>query len=162
MVAAVPLATRGHFCTTAAGAAVSRATWGRFCFGIIVVPPAETEFGGHQFLVFKPITDIIKSQLPVDAEVVPYLATSDTQLEIDGKTYDIVARRSPSEIIKGVKDIERILDDAVEKLGISRRKAKQELYKQVIEELKMVESLKDSVFNDDEEIIMILVATDDI
>jgi hypothetical protein len=90
------------------------------------------------------------------------LATTDTQLEIDGKTYDLVARRSPSEIIKGAKDIERILDEAVGKLGISRRKAKQELYKQVIEELKMVESLKDSVFNDDDEIIMILVATDDI
>jgi hypothetical protein len=160
VVAAVPVATRGYFCTTGPGAAVAHATWGRYCFGVVVVP--ETEFGGHQFLVFKPIIDILKTQIPVDAEVIPYLATSDTQFEIDGKTYDIVARRSPSEIIKGVKDIERILDEAVEKLGISRRKAKQELYKQVIEELKMVESVKDSVFNDDEEIIMILVATDDI
>jgi hypothetical protein len=50
----------------------------------------------------------------------------------------------------------------VEKLGISRRQAKRELYKQVIKALKEVESLKDSVFNDDEEIIMILVATDDL
>ena len=128
--------------------------------GIIIVP--ATEFGGHQFLVFKPITDILKTQMPVDAEVVQYLAKSDTQIEIDGKTYDLVARRTPSEIIKGVKDIERILDEAVEKLGISRRNAKRELHKQVIEELKVVESLKESVFNDDEEIIMILVATDDI
>jgi len=160
---AIPRATDGIFCDHAALTVANGQVWdGLFCIGAVLVPEEETEFGGHQFLVFKPITDIIKTQIPVDAEVVPYLAKTDPQFEIDGKTYDIVARRTPSEIIKGAKDIERILDEAVEKLGISRRKAKQELYKQVIEEMKMVESLKDSVFNDDEEIIMSLVATDDL
>jgi hypothetical protein len=34
------------------------------------------------------------------------------------------------------------------------------LYNQVLKELKMVEELKNSVFNDDEELIMILIAAD--
>lgn len=120
------------------------------------------EFGGNQFLAFKPITDILKEQLPVDAHVLPYIQKSDIEFEIDGKAYQLVPRRTPKEIIDSAPDIDRILDEAMEKLGVSRRKARQELYKQVIDELQSVESIKGSVFNDDEEIIMILVATDDL
>lgn len=121
-----------------------------------------SQFAGHELLVFKPILDLLKSELPVDAEVIPYSAKTETEFEIDGKSYKLVAKRTPSEIIKASPDIEKILDRAAKKLGISRRRAKKELYKQIIKELKKVESVKDSVFNDDEEIIMILVATDDI
>lgn len=161
MVAAVPVATRGHFCTTSEGAAVARATWGRFCVGVIVAD-GGTDFGGSQFLAFKPITDELAQQLPVEAKVLPYLQLSDTELVVDGKKYTLVAERTPSEIIKSRADIEEILDNAVEKMGISRRNAKKELYNHIIKELKAAEKVKQSIFNDDEEIIMILVATDDI
>ena len=161
MAAAVPVATRGHFCTTAAGAAVARATWGRFCQGVVVLDGGDN-FGGSQFLAFKPITDELADQLPVDKKVLPYLQLSETELIVDGKKYTLVAERTPSEIIKGRADIDEILDDAVEKMGISRRNAKKELYNHIIKELNQAEELKRSIFNDDEEIIMILVATDDI
>lgn len=169
MPAAVPVATRGHFCTTAAGAAVARATWGRFCIGVIIVAPEE-DFGGAQFpdkkqypwLIFKPITEELLSQLPVDAKVMPYVQETDTEFIIDGKKYELVEQRTPSEIIKAAPNVDRILDEAVEKLGITKRQAKKELFDEVVKNLKEVESVKDSVFNDDEEIIMILVATDDI
>lgn len=166
MVAAVPVATRGHFCTTAAGAAVARATWGHFCLGVVIAE-GETDFGGSQFpdrpwLVFKPITEELLSQLPVDAKVLEYTQDSETEFIIDGKKYELVEKRTPSEIIKAAPDVDKLLDKAVEKLGITRRKAKRELYNEVIKNLKEVESVKESVFNDDEEIIMILVATDDI
>lgn len=161
MVAAVPLATRGHFCTTANGAAVARATWGRFCLGVVITDGGDN-FGGSQFLAFHPITDELASQIPVDKKVLPYLQLSDTELVVDGKKYTLVAERTPSEILKSRDDIEDILDEAVEKMGISRRKAKKELYNRIIQELNTAEEVKRSVFNDDEEIIMILVATDDI
>lgn len=127
--------------------------------GVVV---ADIEFGGHQFLVFQPILQPLTEEMQVGKNALPYLQKSETEIEIDGKDYKFVAQKSPSEIIKAAPDINRILDSAAKKLGITRRKAKKELYNQIIKELKKVESVKESVFNDDEEIIMILVATDDI
>jgi len=50
----------------------------------------------------------------------------------------------------------------VEKLGITERKARRELFNRVLKERKKVEKIKESVFNDDDEIIAILIATDDL
>lgn len=169
MVAAVNHATWGRFCTTAAAAAVSRSTRGLFCIGVVIAE-GETDFGGSQFgdkknrpfLVFKPITEELLSQLPVDAKVLPYVQETDTEFVIDGKKYELVEQRTPAEIIKAAPNVDKLLNEAVEKLGITRRKAKKELYNEVIKSLKEVESVKESVFNDDDEIIMILIATDDI
>lgn len=120
------------------------------------------DFGGHQFLLFQPILQPLSEEMSVDLAVIPYLQKTETEMEIDGKPYKLVASKTPSEIIKAAPDIDNILDQAAKKLGISKRKAKQRLYKEIIKELGAVESIKKSVFNDDEEIIMILVATDDI
>lgn len=43
---AVDQATRGHFCTTAAGAAVPRAVWGRFCDVDVIIPTPPRGGGG--------------------------------------------------------------------------------------------------------------------
>jgi hypothetical protein len=154
----VGMATDGVFCGLTGAGAVAMATDGVFC-GVVL---AEENLGGNQFLVFKPILDPLKEQIQVDQKVAPYFQETETEFVIDGKKYELVTTRSPSEIIKAAPDIERILDEAATKMGITRRKAKKELYKQIIKELQAVETIKKSVFNDDEEIIMILVATDDI
>jgi len=169
MAAAVPLATRGHFCTTAAGAAVARATLGRFCLGVVIQPEVPEELGGAQFpdkknpfVIFKPILEPLEGEMPVDAKYLTYIGDSENEVEIDGKTYKIVEARTPSEIIKAAPELNEILDEAVDKLGLSRRNARKLLFDEVIKELKKVEKVKESVFNDDEEIVMILVATDDL
>ena len=122
--------------------------------------PLDT--GGNQFLVFKPILDSIKSQLPIDMNqnVIDYANIADTEFEIDDKKYTLVPRRTPEDIIKGINDVENIVAAAAAKAGIPHEKAKEELYNQILKELKQVEELKNSVFNDDEEIIMILIAAD--
>lgn len=131
-------------------------------------PPAgvgvlvEVEFGGRQFVGFIPLSEMLQRQIPVSAEVVKYTRETETELVIEGKKYELVAERTPSQIIREFPGIDDILDDAVEKLGTSRRKARKDLYNLVIEELKAAEDVKRSVFQDDEEILMILVATDDI
>lgn len=161
MSRAISMASLGVQCLS--NRAIGMASLGVICFGVVLG-------GGRQFpdeavrpfLIFKPVTDIVASQLPVSAEVLPYLQETETEFIIDGKKYELVEKRTPSEIIKTAPDVDKILDEAVEKLGITKRKAKKELYNEVIKNLKEVESIKDSVFNDDEEIIMILVATDDI
>lgn len=164
-MSAVPVATRGYFCDDQPIGVVTR---GYFCVGVVIEPPAPApeELGGAQFrnplIAFKPITDPLKTQIPVDAKVAEMVAESDTEFVIDGKAYTLVEKRTPSEIIAAAPEIDRILDEVSEKLGTSRRKARKELYNSIIEELKASEQLKQSIFNDDEEIIMILVATDDL
>jgi hypothetical protein len=127
-----------------------------------VVLVAETEFGGNQFLIFKPILDEVAAQMFVGDKVLPYLQISDTEVIVDGKKYTMVAQRSPSEIIRGTPGIDGILAEAVDKLGVSKRNARSMLFDEIIKELKKVEKVKESVFNDDDQIIMILVATDDL
>jgi hypothetical protein len=127
--------------------------------GVVV---AEVEYGGNQFLVFRPILEPLESQIPVGKEVMPYLRMSDTDFIIDGKKYDLVEQRTPQQILADTPNLGEILDEAVEKMGITRRNAKKELYNQIIKSLKDAEGLKESVFSDDEEIIYILVATDDL
>ncbi len=132
---------------------------GWICCGIVI---EKKEFGGRQFLIFQPITELVRQQLPVDEKVLPFLAGTETEFLIDGKKYELVVKRTPKEIINAVDNIDAILDKAVEKMGVTRRKAKKELYNQIIDALKEAESIKESLFDDDEEIIMILMATDDI
>jgi len=159
-MSAVGLSTLGVQCGDTK--ALGMASLGVFC-GIALFTP-EDEFGGRQFplLIFKPILEPLDSQLHVDKKVLPYIQTGETEFVIDGKKYDLVEKKKPSEIINSYDDVDKLLDKAVEKMGITRRKAKKELYNQVITKLKASEDLKESVFNDDEEIIMILVATDDL
>jgi len=159
MVAAIGLAGDGVFCSFPVGAAIPLSTDGIFCSGIVI---EEENLGGSQFLAFKPILAPLSTQIQVDQRVASMVQESETDFVIDGKKYELVTTRTPSEIIKAAPNIERILDEAAEKMGVTRRQAKKELYKQVIKELQAVETVKQSVFNDDEEIIMILVATDDI
>jgi hypothetical protein len=142
-------ATLGVHCPNKA---LGQASLGVFC--------GEVIFGGNQFLVFKPILDAIKTQLPIDASIVQYEQISDTEFEIDGKQYGLIPRRTPEDVIKGVKDVEKIIAKAAREAGVSNDKAREELYNRILEELKTVEEFKKSVFNDDEEIIMILIATD--
>lgn len=123
---------------------------------------SEIEFGGRQFVTFTPVRELLQSQIPVDQVVLDYTQETETELVIDGKNYDLVAYKTPSEIIRDTPNVDLLVDEAVEKMGISRRKAKKELYNLIIAELNTAEELKRSVFDDDEEIIMILVATDDI
>ena len=123
---------------------------------------AEVEFGGHQFLAFQPILWPLTQEMQVDERVLPYLKLTETEFEIDDKSYTLVAEKTPSEIISSAPDIDKILDRAAKSMGITRREAKRRLFDKIIKELKKVETIKQSVFNDDDEIIMVLVATDDI
>ena len=132
---------------------------GWLCCGRVLV---KKEYGGKQFLVFEPIVDAVKHQLPVDDTVLPYFQQTETEFIIDGQKYELVVKRSPKEIIDAIDNIDEVLDEAAEKMGATRRKAKKELYNQVIDALNEVEAVKDSLFTDDEEIIMILMATDDL
>lgn len=169
-MSAVPHATDGLFCDHASLPVANGQVWdGLFCVGVIIAE-GEADFGGSQFpdkkknpfVVFKPITEPLKGEMPVDAKYMSYIGDSENEVEIDGKSYTIVEARTPSEIISEAENLNEILDEAVDKLGVSRRKAKKALFDEVIKELKKVEKVKQSVFNDDEEIIMILVATDDL
>jgi hypothetical protein len=136
------------------------ATLGIYCgLGVVV---AQERTGGHQFLAFKPILNQLKKQIPVDAEIITYYQTDDKEFVIDGKTYALVAKRTPKEIIDETPGIDSILADAANKMGVTRRNAKKKLYNQIIKVLKEAESIKESTFIDDEELIMILVATDDL
>lgn len=92
----------------------------------------------------------------------PYFKIQDVEMEIDGKSYDLEPYISPSEFMRSSPDVIRAIDRAVRELGISRRRATRALFKKIVQEREKVEKLKESVFNDDEEIITILVATDDI
>ena len=92
----------------------------------------------------------------------PYFKIQDVEMEIDGKSYDLEPYVSPSEFMRSSPDVIRAIDRAVRELGISRRRATRALFKKIVQEREKVEKLKESVFNDDEEIITILVATDDI
>lgn len=133
-------------------------------------PPALglvlAEYGGAQFgekyIAFVPLQEMLLQQIPVDANVLEYTKETDTEFVIDGKKYELVEQRTPSEIIREYKKTEELLDDIIEKTGLTRRKAKKELYNEIIETLNQVEEVKESVFQDDEEIIMILMATDDL
>lgn len=118
-----------------------------------------SQFNENPFLVFKPIVSPIKGQLPIGINPIEF-SGSDTEIIIDDQPYGVVARKTPQEIIRDYEDLADILDKAVDKLGISRPTAASELYKQVDKALKQVEELKNTVFNDDEEIIMILIAAD--
>lgn len=151
-MSALSLATLGVQCP--GNRALSMASLGVFC--------VRVEFGGRQFLVFKPLTDLIEHQLPVGTEVIKQASGVETELIIDGEKYEFVAKRTPKQILYEYPKLDDLLDEAVEKMGITRRKAKKELYNRVIEALNKAESVKESVFVDDEQIIMILVASDDI
>jgi hypothetical protein len=153
-MSALSLSTLGVQCPNSR--ALSMASLGVFCVAVAV------DFGGHQFLAFKKILDPIAGQMQVGNEVLPFTRTAETEFEIDDKTYTLVAKQTPSEIISATPDIDKILDHAAKSMGITRRKAKRLLFNEIIKELKKVETVKQSVFNDDEEIIMILVATDDL
>jgi hypothetical protein len=118
--------------------------------------------GGRQFVVFRQITEPLEHQIPVDREVLYYTQETETEFIIDNKRYELVAQRTPAEILDQTPNLEGILTDAALKMGVSRRKAKKELYNQIIQTLNMNEQLKYSLFSDDEEIIMILVATDEV
>ncbi len=122
----------------------------------------EVNLGGHQFLAFRKILDPLAEQMQVGDEVLEFLQLTETEFEIDEKPYTLVARQTPSEIISTAPDIDKILERAAKSMGITRRQAKRLLFDEIIKELKKVETVKQSVFNDDDEIIMILVATDDI
>ncbi len=139
---------------------LAMATLGVICVGVLI--PIETEFGGSQFYAFVPLKEMLRRQIPVGTEIVEYTMGTETELVIDGKKYELVAKKTPTEIIKEYDKTEEILTEAVEKLGVSRRKAKKELYNLIIDELNRAEAIKQSVFDDDEEILMILVATDEI
>lgn len=134
--------------------------------GCIFANPVEllvvTDFGGKQFLSFRKITEPLEKEMQIDSNLLTYIGGSENEVEVDGKTYKIVAHRSPTEIINEAENLDEILAEAVDKLGITKRKARKMLFNEVIEGLKKVEKVKESVFNDDEEIIMILVAVDDI
>ena len=134
-------------------------TLGWICCGIQV---AAVNIGGRQFLAFKPVSDLLEHQIPVDESVFFYSQESDTEFVIDGVKYDLVAQQTPAEIIANFPNMEEILDEAAENMGVSRRKAKKELYNLIIDQLNASEELKRSIFNDDDEILMILVATDEI
>ena len=136
--------------------AVSMASLGVHCIAVVV------NLGGHQFLVFRKILDPLAEQIQVSDEVLQFSQLTETEFEIDEKLYTLVARQTPSEIISAAPDIDKILERAAKSMGITRRQAKRRLFEEVIKELKKVETVKQSVFNDDDEIIMILVATDDI
>jgi len=135
--------------------------------GCIFADPTEflavvVNLGGHQFLAFQKILDPLAEQIQVEDDVLPYLQLTETEFEIDEKPYTLVAKQTPSEIISTTDDIDNILDRAAKSMGITRRQAKRVLFEEIIKELKKVETIKKSVFNDDDEIIMVLVATDDI
>lgn len=152
---ALSIATLGVQCT--GSRALSMATLGAHCIVAAVV-----NLGGHQFLVFKKILDPLAEQIQVSDEVLQFTQLTETEFEIDEKPYTLVARQTPSEIISATPDIDKILERAAKSMGITRRQVKRVLFDEIIKELKKVETIKQSVFNDDDEIIMILVATDDI
>lgn len=127
--------------------------------GLVVV---EKEFGGRQFVGFIPLAEMLRQQIPVNAEIIQYTQETETEFIIDGKRYELVQERSPSQIIRDYPEMDKILDEAAKKMGTSRRKAKKELYNLIIEELKASQELKESIFDDDEDILMILVASDEI
>lgn len=83
-------------------------------------------------------------------------------MEIDGRPFELEPYVAPSEFMKQTPEVGKAIDRAMRELGISRRRATRALFKKIVKEREKVEKLKESVFNDDEEIITILVATDDI
>ena len=148
-MSALSLATLGVQCRNRA---LSMATLGVFC--------GEIVYGGNQFLVFKPIIDAIKGEIPIDKNLVSVVELSETEFEIDGRKYTLVPSRTPDEIIKSIQDVEDIIVAAAKAEGVTPNYARDALYDRVLNEIKGLEELKHSVFNDDEEIIMILIATD--
>jgi len=125
------------------------------------------DFGGSQFQRLVPISelfdDIVKPitqtmYLPQDAD----REVEDVELEIEDQTYNLKPYQTPTEFIDAAPGVEAAIKQAVEKLGISERKARRELFNRVLKERKKVEKIKESVFNDDDEIIAILIATDDL
>lgn len=148
-MSALSLATWGVICKDRA---LSMSSWGVFCGDVV--------FGGNQFLVFKPILDAIKGQIQIDQNLVSYEKLSEVKVEIDGKEYEIVEPKTPGEIIKSIADVERVIREAAEDERIPPSRAKRELYTRILDEIKKVEEIKRTVFNDDEEVVMILVASD--
>lgn len=131
------------------------------------VIPEVVDIGGSQFQRLVPISelfdDIVKPiaqtmYLPQDAD----RGVEDVELEIEDQTYDLKPYQTPTEFIKAAPGVEAAIKRAVDKLGISERKARRELFARVLKERKKVEKIKESVFNDDDEIIAILIATDDL
>ena len=135
--------------------------------GLVITP--EENFGGNQFLVFKPLLDSIKGKIPINEEslasnekIVAYFQSSANEIEIDGKAYGIVRNQTPEQIISGIKDVGKIIEAAAAETGISYDEAEKALYDQVVSAMAEVEEIKASIFNDDGEIIMILIALDEL
>lgn len=147
------------------------AGWANSCgielFTLGWVRCAEVVYGGSQFqknplVVFRPIIDSIKDQIQVRGDLVDYYPISDTELEIDGKKYVVVPQQTPDEIINGLKDVAKVLERAAKELGSTKDAARKELYTQIADQIKASDEMKATVFNDDNEILMILVAADEL
>jgi len=132
-----------------------------------VIPLVVDDFGGSQFQRLVPISELFDEivkpvaqtlYLPEDAD----RGVEDVELEIDGQSYALKPYQTPTEFIDAAPGVEAAIKQAVEKLGITERKARRELFNRVLKERKKVEKIKESVFNDDDEIIAILIATDDL
>lgn len=119
--------------------------------------------GGQFEDYFKPVLIPISEMMRIDTkQLASGLEIGDTEIEIDDKSYRLVAKTTPSEIIRSHSDVAENINKIVERIRVKPRQVKRALFDNVIKELKKVETVKESVFNDDEEIIMVLVATDDI
>lgn len=132
-----------------------------------VIPLVEEDIGGSQFQRLVPISELFDEIVKPIAQTM-YLSEDtearleDVELEIDDQTYDLKPYQTPTEFIKSAPGVEAAIKQAVDKLGITERKARRELFDRVLKERKKVEKIKESVFNDDDEIIAILIATDDL
>lgn len=150
----------------------SPAPWIGWKVNTTIIPPAPEEPpGGSKNVPQSPVTweDIFKDVItPISKTMYvkrakePYFAIKDVELEIDGKPFDLAEWEPPSAFIREAPGVAEAIDRAAEKMGVSQRKARQKLFDLILDERKKVESVKQSLFNDDEEIIAILLATDDI